>query len=119
MPATSEVASKVVKEKRCLATNACTVVASRGSSTLMPTIRRPREAKTDRGCRSSRICSPQDGDVVDQKFSRTELPRNEGRFQVLPARSGNENSGALKGSMSHVSTAEGKGSGFGASPARE
>ena len=71
---------------------------------------KPLEARDDWDCRRSRNCSAQAGEAVDQKFSSTKLPRNDRRSHILPARSGNEKSGALKGSISQVSTDEGRGS---------
>ena len=56
---------------------------------------------------------------MDQKVSRTELPRNDLSSHGLPARSGKEKSGALKGSISQVSTDDGSGSSrFGIAGAR-
>ena len=74
-------------------------------------------ANADRCCCRSRSCSPHRGAVRAQKLSSTKLPRKLLSSRTFPARSGRENSGALSGSISHVSTWEGSGSNFRCAPA--
>src|SRR6266566_4432193 len=57
-------------------------------------------------------CSRQDGKAIAQKLRSSAPPRNDRSSCILPARSGKVNSGALRGSMSHVSTDEGRSSSF-------
>src|SRR5882724_5967487 len=117
MPATSWVANRTGNANFSFIAKDRAAGAALGPSRLTATTRRPLDASLD--CDFWRSCNwpVEAGEDVAQKLSRVAAPRNELRVCSLPARSGRENSGALRGSSSHVSTGDRKVSSFGGSPA--
>ena len=100
------------EENPSWATKAFTACASRGSSTLMPRMRRPLDARADRLAEKPHLLS------AGRRSGGPEVKQDEGCRGTIagpmtfPARSGKEKSGALKGSISQVSTDDGKVSSF-------
>ncbi len=97
-------------------TNNCTAPHRAGvivTPQLMPAMRRPLEAKSDwRLLKKPHLLDAGRRSWCDQKLSSRKPPRNDRRSHILPVRSGREKSGALRGSISQVSTDDGKGSSF-------
>src|ERR1700733_870763 len=117
MPATSTLANKTGKARRCSSAKERAAAELFAASTFTATILRLSEANADLRSRRSLSKSRLGKEVVAQKLRSARLPLKELRLRIFPERSINEKLGAFKGWRSQVSGSGGSGSIFGEGPA--